>query len=229
MRQHLVDLLPDSIRTRSEAGMVIGRYITIGVGVVIVLVALSTHAHFRLESVERAYKAAEEKSRLVLAVEAEAKRLRTALNDLAFSIKQYDRIAPSLRMSDLQTLIISQVPPGVTIESMNLEVTHTQAAFDPRLPDGGKSGPKREVRGELKGFASTDIDWADLISRLDALDLLTAVNPDNSRTRVVRGKQAREFTVSFRVDLDRIYEVVYLDPPTPAPRIASGEEGGDVK
>jgi hypothetical protein len=230
VRQHLVDLLPDSVRTRSEAGMVIGRYVSIGVIVVIVLVALSTHAHFRLERVESAYNAAEEKSRLVLAVEAEAKRLRESLSGLAHSIRQYDRVAPSLRMMDLQSLVVSQLPLSVTLESMDLEVVQGQPAFDPRIKETAKAAPRREIRGELTGFARSDADIAELVTRLDGLTPLKAVSVDFSKSRSVRERQAREFRLSFRVDLENVYEVTYLEPNGgDRSRIVTGEEVGDVE
>ena len=223
MKQHLVDLLPDSIRTRSEAGMVIGRYITIAIVVVIALVALSTHAHIRLEQIRSDYEAAEEKSRQVLAVEAEAKRLRNALSEIAQSLKEYDRIAPPLRMVDLQALIISQFPPSMTLESLDMRVEHGPPAFDPRLKETKNAKPVRELRAELTGFARSDLDVSELVKRLDSLELLSGVALDYSRSRMIRERQAREFRVSFRVDLERTYEVTYVESKAEN-RVASGED-----
>jgi len=230
MRQHMIDLLPDSIRTRSESGMVIGRYISAGVIVVIVLVGLSTHAHFRLDRAEAAYKAAEEKSRLVLAVEAEAKRLRESLGVVADSIEQYDRVAPSLNVTDLQTLVSSQLPDSVTLESLDFEVVAGTPAYDPRLKETKDAKPKREIRAELHGFALSDADVAELVSRLDALKPLSAVSLDFSKSRTVRTLQAREFRLSFKVDLERKYEITRLTPDREQTKqIVSGEGANNVE
>jgi hypothetical protein len=228
MKQHLVDLLPDSIRTRGESGMVIGRYVSIGVIVVVVLAALSTHAHFRLERVETAYKAAKEKSELVLTVEAEAKRLRASLSELEESIRQYDRVAPSLRFTDLQLLVISQLPPSVTLESMDFVVNQTQQMFDPRLKGSADAKPRREIRAELGGFARSTSDVGELVERLQARQPFRAVNIDSTRSRIVRERNVSEFRVSFRVDLERLYDVTYVEPRSmDRSHIVSGEAVSD--
>ena len=66
----------------------------------------------------------------------------------------------------------------------------------------------RELNGELSGFAINDQDVAQLVANIEDLALFDDVNLDFSRTRSVRGRNAREFRVSFSADLDFRYEVI---------------------
>lgn len=226
MKQHMIDLLPDAIRTRSEAGMVIGRYITVGVIVVIALVALSTHAHFALERAEKAYEAAEAKSLLVLAVEAEAKRLHEQQARLDNTLEQYAKIAPPLKMTDLQTLIVNQLPESATLERLDVDIVQETSTFDPRIKETAKNKEKtttRIARAELTGFALTDADVSELVNRLEAIDALTSVSVNFSKSRTVRELSAREFRVSFRIALDKKFEIVRADKPESQPsRVVTG-------
>jgi hypothetical protein len=224
MKQHMIDLLPDSIRSRSEAGMVIGRYITVGVLVVIALVALSTHAHFQSGRAERALEAAEAKSRQVLAVEAEAKRLHDKQNALATSIEQYDKVAPTLPMLDLQRLIVGVLPESVCLERMDIEVITETPTFDPRIDQKDvKRPPMRVVRAEINGIAVSDAELSELVNNLEDIKPLSSVAIDFSKSRTVRQVPAREFRISFRIDLDRRFDIQRVNETSAESKVASGE------
>jgi len=224
-KQHMIDLLPEAIRTRSEAGMVIGRYITVGAVVVVALVILSTHAHFQNERAETALEVAEAKSRQVLAVEAQAARLHERQNRLNALIAQYEKVAPPLLMSDVQSLVVSQLPPSIALERIHLDVVQEAQTFDPRIKDTkNQTQSKRVLRAELTGFARTDADVSELVNRLESLSPLTSVSIDYSKSRELRAQPAREFCLSLRIDLDRKFIITRRSTDgEDASKIASGE------
>jgi hypothetical protein len=54
------------------------------------------------------------------------------------------------------------------------------------------------------------------------------VNIDSTRSRIVRERNVSEFRVSFRVDLERLYDVTYVEPRSmDRSHIVSGEAVSD--
>ena len=64
------------------------------------------------------------------------------------------------------------------------------------------------LTGELRGVAATDDDVAEIVARMQAHTLIEHVSLDFSRSRAVRGRGAREFRISFGINLDVPYRVV---------------------
>ena len=71
----------------------------------------------------------------------------------------------------------------------------------------------RVLTGELSGFAATDQDVAQLVANLEHVGVFEQVSLDFSRTRSVRGHNAREFRISLRSDLDVRYDLVEFELP----------------
>ena len=68
--------------------------------------------------------------------------------------------------------------------------------------------PPRVLVAEVAGFAASDADIAELVERLSNRAPFAAVNLDFSRTRGLRGRSAREFRLSFKIDLEKPYTFV---------------------
>jgi hypothetical protein len=75
---------------------------------------------------------------------------------------------------------------------------------------------------EISGFAPMDEDIAEYVGRLSDTGFAREVSLDFSRGRYVRDRPAREFRLSFRMDLEATYDVALVDP-TPLAS-ANGDE-----
>lgn len=214
MSQPPIDLLPESIRARSQAAVVAGRYIAVLLIASMLLLVPATHSRFQLESARDRMRAAEEQADLVLTAEAKASQLRDELRETRVFIDRYEHLAMPIPMSRLIATITNELPASATLDRIDLNAAGRNARGLVRrrgLRDNSES-PQRLLIGELSGFAASDRDVADFVERLDSLGLCRQVSLDFSRTRNIRGRSAREFRVSFRIDLDRAYEVVDREP-----------------
>ena len=178
---------------------------------VVVLVALTaTHARFRLSHAHEQLHVAEQQASLVVADEAQASRLRAQLRETRQFIERYERTALPLDMSRVLATVVNDLPVNVTLDRIDLVagVRRTGRSARSRGADD-ETGPRpRVLNGELRGFAATDADVAEIVARMESRALYEHVSLDFSRTRVVRERGAREFRISFLIDLDVPYRVV---------------------
>lgn len=227
--QHPLDLLPGSIRARSLAGLRTGRLVGASLLAIIVLVVLTTHSRIFLNRARANLETAQGQANVVLAGDAQAKELRSELHRIRQSIARYRRISVPLETSRVLASLINALPPSVTLERISLEVgAHRRAGSSRRnkpANDRGKGRPVgRSLAGTVAGFAATDQEIAELVAAIGAIPPFRDVSLDFSRTRSVRDKSAREFRLSFWIDLDRPYEVVDMPKTAAAP-----EELGHVE
>ena len=219
MSQHSIDLLPEKIRVRSQSRVVAGRYISVIVAVVALLAIGATHSRVRLAGARQQLEKAQQRAELVIASEAEASALRAELRQRQQFTQRYEHIALPLEMSQVLATVVNELPVNMTLDHLNLVVEAPRSARSARSRStGNEKGPlPRVLSGELRGFAATDADVAEIVTRLESRSLFEQVSLDFSRTRSVRERIAREFRVSFRINLDRPYRVVA------APRVGAGE------
>lgn len=224
MSQHSIDLLPDQIRARSQSRVMTGRYVVAVVAVVALIVIGATHSRVRLGHVRRQLDEAQQRAQLVIAGETQVSALRTQLRQRQQFIQRYEHIAMPLEMSRVLATLVNELPVNVTLDHLDLVVGTRRSAQSARSrSSGNENGPlPRVLSGELRGFAATDADIAEIVTRLESRALFEHVSLDFSRTRSVRERIAREFRVSFRINLDLSYRVVAAPP-------VEAEEVGDVK
>lgn len=220
MTQRAIDLLPDAIRARSQAGVVAGRYVAALLIAVVLLGLTATHSRLMLDLSRQRLKVAEEQADIVLAAEAKAARLRQSLAETHAFIARYELIALPLEISRVLATIVGELPPSATLDRIDLYAGTRQRNRSSRSRGsaGADGAPPRVLTGELSGFAASDQDVAQLVTNLDAIGLFRQVSLDFSRTRTVRGRNAREFRISFRANLEVRYEV--RDPAAGGPRAA---------
>lgn len=222
MRQHPIDLLPDSIRARSQAGVVAGRYVVAALLALILLGLTVTHSRLMLDLARQRLRVAEEQADIVLQAEAKADALRAGLNESREYIDRYQLLALPVEFSRVVATVVNVLPASATLD--RIDVYAGSRRQNRSVRSRGRPEPEepvdRELVGELSGFAATDQDIAQLVFNLQALAFFDRVSLDFSRTRSVRGHNAREFRISFAADLETRYEVADL---------ASGPGGEHVK
>jgi len=213
--QHSIDLLPDQIRARGQAGVVAGWYVGAIMAVVVLLAVSATHARFRLSHARGQLYEAEQRASPVIAGETHARALWVQLRERRQFIERYERTALPLEMSQVLATVVNDLPVNVTLDRIDLVagVRHTGRSARSRGADD-EAGPRpRVLTGEIRGFAATDADIAEIVARMESRALYEHVSLDFSRTRVVRERGAREFRISFLIDLDVPYRVVEVSPP----------------
>jgi hypothetical protein len=218
MKQHSIDLLPDSIRARSQAGVRTGRYITCAVVSTILVIVATTHVCLQLDHARSEREAAREQADLVLAAETKASELRDRIDEVEAYMERYKRIAPPLEVNRVLATTINALPEGVTLDRVDMDAGARRIARSPR--DRGSvdpdAAPPRVLTAEISGFAPDDRAIAEFVTRLEGTEPFRQVSLDFSRTRDVRGRTAREFRLSFRINLEAEYEVVSESTSTPS-------------
>ena len=217
MRQPPLDLLPDSIRVRSQAGVVTGRYVVSLLVGLVLLGVTATHSRLMLDLARQRLRVAEEQADIVLSAEAKADQLRAGLRESREYIRRYDIIALPMELSRIVATVVNELPPSATLDRLDIYAGPRRNKHSSRRRGGGTPDGRvpRELNGELSGFAINDQDVAQLVANIEDLALFDEVSLDFSRMRSVRGHNAREFRVSFSADLDFRYEVI--DPEQALP------------
>jgi len=195
-----VNLMPDSIRARAEAGQRIRR--TIGFCLVIAVLAggAATWARLRLDHAEAALVRLEAMAGQSLQLETQAAACGTAATDIEDAIASYQKVSLPMPMWSIVSGIVEALPPTGTIESMRFE-------FDDGRRIGSDDTDGRALLGSIEGFAASDDDVALLARRLHGQAPFQDVRLEASRSRTVRGHPARGFAILFRIDLDQQYVV----------------------
>jgi hypothetical protein len=227
-RQHPIDLLPKAIYAQSQAGLRMGRFGGASAVVIVMLVVAATHSRIVLRNAQIDKYNISAQATQVSEIDARAATLRRALNDIHKFTEVYNKAAFPLDMSAILATVIHKLTPSVTLDQIDLNAGTRQGARTPRSKGAAakdEPAPPRVLNGELSGFAATDQHIAELVSRLRSTPPFRDVSLDFSRTRDVRGVSAREFRLSFRIDLD----ATYIINPDPADRAATAAAGASIK
>ncbi len=213
MTQRPIDLLPDSIRARSQAGIVAGRYVVALLIAVVLLGLAATHSRLMLDLARQRLRVAEEQADIVLSAEAKADQIRQMVDDKRNFISRYALIAMPLEISRVLATLINALPETVTLDRIDLHAGAVRSGRSARGRRGAETdGPvPRALTGELSGLALTDQEVAEFVKSLIDIGLFQQVSLDFSRSRTVRGKMARGFRISFHTDLDARFDVLDLD------------------
>lgn len=207
-QQPLIDLMPGSIRRQCELGVRTGRIVgAIAVGVLIVVV-LTTQARWQLDRERQRHAAAVEQAATVHEAQQRSSMLSKELTEIRSYMDVYERVALPLNLSAVIATIVNELPPGVTIETLDMEAGERRVPRAARAVAGESNRSPRLLVVEISGIAPGNEDISLLTMRLRNHASFEEVRLDSNQTRVVRDVIAREFRLSFRVDLDRPYDVV---------------------
>ncbi len=211
MTQYAIDLLPDAIRARSQAGIVAGRYIVSLIIAVVLLGLAATHSRLMLDLARQRLRVAEEQADIVLSAEATATNLRETLDATNEYIRRYELIAMPVEISRVVATLVNLLPESATLDRIDIRAGTPNAGRSARGRAREGAGPaRRSLTGELSGFALSDLQVAELVARIEDIGLFDQVSLDFSRSRTVRGVKARGFRISVRADLDVKFEVTDL-------------------
>ncbi len=224
-RQHSIDLLPDSVRARSQAGVRLGQFIAVAIVSMTLTIAAATHSRLSLATAQERLFSTAARAEQVFATEARAAQLRHELGDLRAFTRQYERLALPLDVGDVLATLVNILPDSVCLDQLDLDAGTRVINLGPRSrgagggggggggagPNADGSAPPRVLTAEISGFAASDQHIAELVSKLESITPFENVSLDFSRSRKVNDKDAREFRVSFRIDLDKGYRVTHVE------------------
>jgi len=200
----MIDLMPTDIRRRTQAGQRLRRFCAIGVVTVGTLVAFATHSQIRRDGLDESLIVAQARAAQALKLEREAADMSLVRTEIEAYMQAYDRVALPMRMDTLMGRIVEALPASASLEQLLLEYE------DARTHQRGQRGSDssgRQIVGGMSGFAISDDDVAGLVQRLEKDVSFEDVRLDYTRSREVRGISAREFQLTFMVDLDGSWEV----------------------
>lgn len=209
MTQRDLNLMPESLRIKGRAGIVARRCLAGAAISIVVLIVLVTHSKFRLDAAAVQFDRAEVRADRVLAIEARASELRSLIAESDAFIDEYQQVASPLEISRLLATIVNELPPSITLDrvQMNTSARRPGPSARSKSKDLRQTHGPRLLTGEVVGFSARDKEITGLVARLGELEPFENVRLDFSRTCVVRERSAREFRVSFRIDLRQIYQV----------------------
>jgi hypothetical protein len=214
-RQHSIDLMPASIRERSQARLRAGQFIAFAIISLTLTIIAATHSSIALSSAQERLFETSAQAEQVFATEARAAQLRHELEEITGFTRLYERLALPLNVGDVLATVVNALPDSVTLDQVDIDAgpRATGRTARSRSGAGGGGGDAREtatprlLTGEISGFAANDQHIAELVARLESTPPFEAVSLDFSRSRRVHDRDAREFRVSFRIDLDTTYRV----------------------
>lgn len=215
----MIDLMPDSIRARSEAAVVAGRYVAASLIALLLVLVPTAHSQLMLEAARQSRSRAEEQANKVLDMEQKARALSEDIRGIDQRIARYEMVAHPLPISRLVATIVNDLPAGATIDRLVISAGRRVAVRSARIrPHGDDARPlSRELVGEVTGFAPRDEDVAHIVGSLEALGICEYVDQDRAKWRRIRDRNAREFRITFRIDLERHFLVEERagSPPLP--------------
>ncbi|MDP7005299.1 MAG: hypothetical protein QF718_03715 [Phycisphaerales bacterium] len=188
-----MNLLPDQYVERSKNKARSSRVAIAIIATLCVVAAIATHSRFAVNSAIQRLVTAQTRANSALELEVDATSLELRKAQLETFIDRYEKEKTIFPMGDLVATLTNMLPESMTLEDMS---------FDLIQKEEGKA-----VSGRLAGFASSDEIIASLVSSLQSTSPFGSVSMDFSKSRIVRGIQARGFRISFLIDLNQSWHV----------------------
>ncbi len=188
-----MNLLPEKYVERSKNKARSGR---VAIAIIITLcavAAVATHSRLSMNSAVEHLVIAQSRANSALELEVDASSLESQKANIESFIERYNKENIVFAMGDIVATIANLLPGAITLEDLSLDIVETESG----------SG----ISGRLAGFASSDEIIAELVTLLQSHAPFGSVSMDFSKSKTVRGRRAREFRVSFLIDLENDWDV----------------------
>jgi len=146
---------------------------------------------------------AKESGAPVVALEAEIMQLRAESAAIDMRLEQQQAVGVAIPASGLATAVAESLSNGATLERLELSYEHVQGEQRKLRRASKDAREPRVLRGVVAGIALNDQDIARVVERIGALAPIATVGLESSKSRVFRGKNVREFRLTFTVDLEK--------------------------
>ena len=199
MNKQCIDLITPEIVQRNRAGIRTGRFILAGFVLVACMVLTATHSSLRLDGIQEEHAMTSSRAALALDLDQAARSLQAEHDRLQTFMQDYHDVAIPLDVTRVIATLVKSLPESVTIVNFDLEYADAGAT---------QTGSPRHLFGSVGGVAASDSDVAALVHGLGLRAPFESVQLEYSRSRTLHGHSAREFSVSFNVDLQGRFELV---------------------
>ncbi|MAB82318.1 MAG: hypothetical protein CMJ24_02640 [Phycisphaerae bacterium] len=204
MKQHQINLITPRMLERTRAGRRTRRVVAICATLVGAMLLTATHARLEVEQAKTRHESTTIRADRALNLERSLTNIDERMQDVHSFMEEYREVAIPLDATRLIATLTRSLPPSITL--VELELNYDDGTGSRRHVEGAARGPRRMV-GEIAGIASSDGDIATLVQLIGSRDPFAEVNLDYSRSRSVRDRPARDFRLSFVVDMDHAFEV----------------------
>jgi hypothetical protein len=157
------------------------------------VVAVATHSRISVSSATEKLIVAQARANGAIEIEVDATTLELKKEKLKTFVDKYQEIQLPFAVGDIIATITNALPENITVEELSFDVFES---------DG-----KRMITGHIAGFGSSDESIASVVSEFQTKPPFENVSMDFSRSRTIRGVQARGFRMSFSIDLLNNWEV----------------------
>ena len=221
MSRRQFHLLPDTtvarIRTNRSTRRVMlasGCTAMLAVAVLAASTWLGAHSRERLA-------AAQKEGAPVIRLEQEVAALRTVEKDLAKALTLQRTLGNTIPANGVIRAVAGTLPKGALIKSITLEYQNVQGVNRKQrkgAKESKEAAPPRALVCVVEGIALDDRDVGAIVDGLGRLSVLSKVTLESSRSYEFRGKNAREYKVSFVADLEKRWKL---------PEVASAVDAGE--
>lgn len=223
MSSRLFQLVPQQTEARIR-GNRISRAISSVAAVVFGLAAMVTGgSHWLSVRAQTQLMFAQQEGAPVIKIDEEIKELEARERKITESVALQRSLANMIPANGVIRAVSDALPKGALIRSITLEYQNVQGSSrrpQQPAPNGGAPAlPPRALSCVIEGIAADDRDVGEIIDGLSALKSLSRVTLESSRSYEFRGKNAREFKVTFSADLEKRWKL---------PRITTATERGEA-
>jgi hypothetical protein len=158
----------------------------------------------------------------VIRIEQEVDALRSVERELVRSLALQRSLGNTIPANGVIRAVSDALPKGALIKSITIEYQNVQGT-NRKQRKGAKetdAATPRSLVCVIEGIALDDRDVGAIVDGLGKLPSLSKVSLESSRSYEFRGKNAREYKVSFVADLEKRWRL---------PEIAVVAEAGESK
>ena len=202
---------------RATRGIVFTSGLIAGLAVVVLGASTWLDAHSRAQLA-----AAQKEGAPVIRIEQEVDALRAVERQIVRSLTLQRSLVNTIPANGVVRAVSESLPRGALIKSITLEYQNVQGT-NRKQRKGAKetdAATPRSLVCVIEGIALDDRDVGAIVDGLGRLPALSKVTLESSRSYEFRGKNAREYKVSFVADLEKRWKL---------PQITAVVESGDTK
>ena len=202
---------------RATRGIVFTSGLIAGLAVVVLGASTWLDAHSRAQLA-----AAQKEGAPVIRIEQEVDALRAVERQIVRSLTLQRSLVNTIPANGVVRAVSESLPRGALIKSITLEYQNVQGT-NRKQRKGAKESDAATARSlvcVIEGIALDDRDVGAIVDGLGRLPALSKVTLESSRSYEFRGKNAREYKVSFVADLEKRWKL---------PQITAVVESGDTK
>jgi threonine dehydrogenase-like Zn-dependent dehydrogenase len=202
-----INLLPVSIARRVSVGRA-SRIVYAAAGTLGLMAAAIAATGRWIDSRSAAQLAvARDSSAPVIALEEEIAALAAERAEIERGIETQREIGVAIPASGVVRAVAAALPAGATLERIALDYANVQGTNKRIRREARETAQSRELRGDISGVAANESDVGRIVDALSALAPISQVSLESSRSREFNGRNAREFRINFKVDLDRRWKL----------------------